>query len=587
MTDVASKDQTKPVALDTLSQSAHEDPRLWPTTHKWLIVTIISLMGFISPLGSSIIIPGCHAIDYKFDLSSRPLSLLPVSLFVLGLGAGPFCLAPASELVGRRPVYVVTSLIFILFNVATGAVETFPGLCVLRFFAGVFGSTGPSLGAGSIGDLFSPQERGRAQSLYGLGPLLGPVVGNIIGGWIIQDNPRSWRWLLWTLTIMSGVIAVVVCVGLRETYAPVILEKKRKALANKLSGIGDGVDDNAVSSQRGRALAWFHATSSTLAHRSHSLLYPTPTAKAKYIQAFSRPFRLLFTNPICAIFSFYLGFCYGIIFLFLVEHPLVFQRREGADDPPPGPRLPTYGWGPGPAGLTYGGLGLGFLAAALVNAFLQDPIYRRLAASRGRLGWILFRSPQTIHDMLYGKDAPSGSNGCESDVEKSGGTSTTVTAVVSSSLPDATAAAAAATPSSQPATKGQPEYRLPLCLLGMLVLPVGLFIFGWAAQAQTHWTIPLIGSLLVGAGTILCFQSILVYLVDAFIPYSASATACAVLVRSVLAAVFPLFAQKLYRALGFGWGSSLLAFIALAGLPAPLVLFRYGEGLRERYRFSG
>lgn len=52
------------------------------------------------------------------------------------------------------------------------------------------------------GDMFVPRERGRAQSLYGLGPLLGPVCGTIAGGWIAQAL-HSWRWLLGTLTIVS------------------------------------------------------------------------------------------------------------------------------------------------------------------------------------------------------------------------------------------------------------------------------------------------------------------------------------------------------------------------------------------------
>lgn len=51
--------------------------------------------------------------------------------------------------------------------------------------------------------MFVPKERGKAQSLYGLGPLLGPVCGTIAGGWIAQEL-RSWRWLLWVLTIVSS-----------------------------------------------------------------------------------------------------------------------------------------------------------------------------------------------------------------------------------------------------------------------------------------------------------------------------------------------------------------------------------------------
>lgn len=562
-----------PASLDltVVTLEDMEDPRKWNQLHKWSIVVLISLMGFISPLGSSIVIPGANAVDHEFRLFSRPLSLFPVSFFVLGLGAGPFCLAPASEMVGRRPIYLATSIVFVLFNVGTATVRSFPGLCILRFIAGVFGSTGPSLGAGSIGDLFAPAERGRAQSLYGLGPLLGPVIGNIIGGWIIQNKPRSWRWLLWTLTIMSGAIAVIICICLHETYGPVLLQKKRAALATArikhLKALEKAQMASADDLERVSSRLDGHRP--TIASRLSGMLHPSPEAKAKWKHAFSRPFRLLFTNPICAIFSLYLGFCYGIVFLFLVEHPLLYQRRESHDDPPPD-KLPTYGWRAGPASLSYTGLGIGFLAAAFINAFFQDPIYQRLTSSGGRIGLFLFKSPAEITALLSAGDSEKQTRAATSE-------GTRPPAALSGQLPL----------TSPPVKKGRPEYRLPLCLLGMFVLPVGLFVFGWTAQGRCHWAVPLIGSLLVGAGTILCFQSILVYLVDAFIPYSASATACAVLVRSILAAVFPLFAQRLYRDLGFGWGSSLLAFIALAGVPVPIVLFKYGPRLRAAYKFDG
>jgi hypothetical protein len=73
------------------------------------------------------------------------------------------------------------------------------------------------------------------------------------------------------------------------------------------------------------------------------------------------------------------------------------------------------------------------------------------------------------------------------------------------------------------------------------------------------------------------------YLVDVFTIYAASAMAANTVLRSVFAAVLPLAGQKMYSALGLGWGNSLLAFVALALMPTPLVFMRYGEKIRERY----
>jgi hypothetical protein len=72
------------------------------------------------------------------------------------------------------------------------------------------------------------------------------------------------------------------------------------------------------------------------------------------------------------------------------------------------------------------------------------------------------------------------------------------------------------------------------------------------------------------------------YLVDAFTIYAASALAATTVTRSVMAAVLPLAAPKMYKALGIGWGNSLLAFLALACIPIPWLLLVNGESMRKR-----
>jgi hypothetical protein len=71
-----------------------------------------------------------------------------------------------------------------------------------------------------------------------------------------------------------------------------------------------------------------------------------------------------------------------------------------------------------------------------------------------------------------------------------------------------------------------------------------------------------------------------VYLIDVFTVYAASAMAANTVLRSVVAAVLPLAGPKMYKALGYGWGSSLLGFVAIAFLPVPLIFIKYGERLR-------
>ena len=104
---------------------------------------------------------------------------------------------------------------------------------------------------------------------------------------------------------------------------------------------------------------------------------------------------------------------------------------------------------------------------------------------------------------------------------------------------------------------------------GSIFLPIGLLITGWTARADVHWIAPDIGMALIGAGMILNFQSIQVYVIDAFTLHAASALAAVSTLRSLAGFGFPLFAPAMYDSLGYGKGNTVLAAFAIAiGCPA-------------------
>lgn len=135
--------------------------------------------------------------------------------------------------------------------------------------------------------------------------------------------------------------------------------------------------------------------------------------------------------------------------------------------------------------------------------------------------------------------------------------------------------------------EGRPEFRVPLMVPGALLVPAGLFIYGWTSYYHTHWIAPNIGAALFAAGTIISFQCTQTYIVDAYTRYAASAVGAATVLRSLAGFGFPLFAPYMYAALGLGWGNSLLGFLAIGlGIPAPLLLWKYGKQLREKSQFA-
>ncbi|GIZ39941.1 hypothetical protein CKM354_000330200 [Cercospora kikuchii] len=91
------------------------------------------------------------------------------------------------------------------------------------------------------------------------------------------------------------------------------------------------------------------------------------------------------------------------------------------------------------------------------------------------------------------------------------------------------------------------------------------------------------GSAWFSIGAFLLFNSILNYLPDAYPDYAASVLAGNDLMRSAFGAGFPLFASAMYKDLGVAWASSTLAFISIAFIPIPFVLYRYGATLRKNY----
>ena len=84
---------------------------------------------------------------------------------------------------------------------------------------------------------------------------------------------------------------------------------------------------------------------------------------------FSRPMRLLFTEPIVFLLSIYMAFIYGLLYLFLTAYPIVFQE--------------IHGFNSGVGGLPYFGMIIGMLLAGVFVALMQPSYNRKLSANNG------------------------------------------------------------------------------------------------------------------------------------------------------------------------------------------------------------
>ncbi|RPD59300.1 MFS polyamine transporter [Lentinus tigrinus ALCF2SS1-7] len=439
-----------------------ENPRNWTSKRKWTIALTVSAFTFISPLSSTMIAPAAGQIASGFNITDEFQVNLSISIFVLAYAVGPLVLGPLSEIFGRTPVLRGCNLFFTAWNLGCGFAQSERQLIAFRFLAGLGGSAPLAAGGAVLGDLFAPEERGKAMALYTLAPLLGPAIGPIVGGWIAERS--TWRWVFWSTSIAAGVIQIVGIFTLKESFGPVLLDRKAKKIRANLD-----------AENSGEVRTMFQKTAKKRNYRHF------------FFVSICRPFILSVQEPIVQLFGLYLAFVYGIIYLVLTTIPEIYTN--------------IYHNTPGIVGLHYIGLGIGLFVCSQINSRLSDVIYKKLK-------------------------------------ERNGGV-------------------------------GEPEHRLRL------------LVAGWGAQERTHWIVPDIGFALIGGGMVLSFQGMMMYIVEAFTMYAASALAAVSFLRSIAAFGFPLFAPAMYNRLGYGVANTILAAIAFViGVPAILGLYTYGKKIR-------
>lgn len=129
----------------------------------------------------------------------------------------------------------------------------------------------------------------------------------------------------------------------------------------------------------------------------------------------------------------------------------------------------------------------------------------------------------------------------------------------------------------------EPEMRLPACIFFACFIPITFFWYGWAAEKEAHWIVPVVGLMPFGFGMMGIFIPIQTYVIDAFSEYAASGVAALTVSRSLFGAFLPLAGPEMYTALGLGWGNSVLGFIAIALIPCPLLIFKFGAKIRKNY----
>lgn len=134
--------------------------------------------------------------------------------------------------------------------------------------------------------------------------------------------------------------------------------------------------------------------------------------------------------------------------------------------------------------------------------------------------------------------------------------------------------------------KDAPETRLYFTCIESILLPIGLFWFGWTSFPSVHWISPAMAVGCASMGIFTIYLATFNYLADTYHRFSSSAIAAQSCCRNLLGGVFPLVTAALFTNLGFPQASSLLGAIGAALTLVPWVLAFFGPRIRAKSKLA-
>lgn len=292
-----------------------------------------------STFTSSIFSSSTGAVAHHFGVSVE-VSTLSTSLYVLGYAFGPLIWGPFSELQGRKLPILVGMFGFSVFCFGCATAKDLQTLMITRFFTGFFGSCPLAVVAAVFADMFDNTQRGVAVVIFSSMVFMGPMLGPFIGGFI-QTSYLGWRWNLYLPGIMGSFAMILILLFMHETYAPVVLVGKASELRRRTKNWG------------------IHAKQEEVEVDFNELI----------TKNFSRPIRLLISEPIILAITCYMSFIYGLLYCFLTAYPLVFEGVHEIK--------------PGVAGLPFFGMVAGIFIVAGYIIWDSKSYNKKLAANGG------------------------------------------------------------------------------------------------------------------------------------------------------------------------------------------------------------
>lgn len=214
---VPEKKRTKDgkIILEPQPDDSMNDPLNWPTLRR--DAALLSL-GFYCMIGGGmtpVLAAGFDNVASTYNVSV-PRVALTTGLYMMGLGLGSVIASPTAILFGKRPVYLVANIVFLLTSVWCALSPNYPSLVIARIVQGMAVSPVECLPSATVAEIFFLHERAYRLGIYTLLLLGGKNLIPLVSAVIIQS--LSWRWVFWIVAMVVGFCFCLLFLFVPETF---------------------------------------------------------------------------------------------------------------------------------------------------------------------------------------------------------------------------------------------------------------------------------------------------------------------------------------------------------------------------------
>ena len=192
--EVMKKTANGKIILEPQPDDSLNDPLNWP---EWRRDIALLSLGFYCMVGGGmtpILAAGFTNVAATYHVSI-PKVALTTGFYMMGLGLGSVVASPTAILFGKRPVYLVGSILLLISSVWCALSPNYPSLVIARIFMGLAVSPVECLPSATIAEIFFLHERAYRLGIYTLLLLGGKNLVPLVSAAIIQS--LEWRWVFW------------------------------------------------------------------------------------------------------------------------------------------------------------------------------------------------------------------------------------------------------------------------------------------------------------------------------------------------------------------------------------------------------